>query len=166
MFFSAINGNGGGYYFDSAYRYTNYLGKRFFFVNTTSSIKCYVDGDLVKTITHGGSNSASVNGQLIIGVRKHYSTILQQFGGGLDSLLMIDKALSTTEMSETITSTDLNTLSYYADVGVYWKTGEDTFPAIHGTKRNVDNIYVNGLTPLKAGFCCCRLLFRQVTHEC
>ena len=144
IFNHTINGNGGGYYFDTAYKYIDYIGKRFFIVNWGTELKCYIEDQVVFTSSHSGVNSTSVNGQLFVGVRKHYSTILQGYLGGLDDVILFDEALDSTKRNEVLNSSDLTTLSNYNLVGAYWKMGEDTFPNIHDTKRNVDNTYVNG----------------------
>ena len=145
VFFSAINGNGGGYYFDSPHRYTDFVGQRFFIVNTATEIICYIGDQAVKTITHAGANTTSPNGQLIVGLRKHSTTILQQYGGGLDDVLLFNVALISAQRLEVVASSDHTTLSNYSDVGAWWKMGEDVFPDIHDEKRNVDNTYLNGL---------------------
>lgn len=145
VFFSAINGNGGGYYFDTAYRYTDFVGQRFFIVNTPTALVCYIGDQAVKTITHAGANTTSPNGQLIVGLRKHSTTILQQYGGGLDDVLLFNSALSSAQRLEVVASSDHAALSNYSDVAAWWKMGEDTFPDIHDEKRNVDNTYLNGL---------------------
>ncbi len=144
IFFHTVNGNGGGYYFTGE-QATNLTNKRFFFINDGATLTCYIEDSVGFTTTHNAGNSTIFNGQLIVGLRKHYSTIMSQTAAGIDDVLIFNTALSSAQRLEVVASSDRTNISNYADVGAYWKMGDDTFPAIHDEKRNVDNTYLNGL---------------------
>ena len=144
VFMHGINGNGGGYYFTSE-QTSNLTNKRFFFINDGATLSCYIENNLAFTTTHNSVNSTAVNGQLIVGLRKHYGTIMSQSAGGLDDVLIFNAAINSTQMLEVMASVDHTSLSNYAAVGAWWKMGEDVFPNIYDSKRAVNNTYLNGL---------------------
>ena len=144
VFTHVENGTGGAVNF-TAMQTENLIGKRFFFINSGTTLTCNVEGITVSTVTHGGVNDDTINGQLLIGARKHYAQITSPTDVGLDSLFMMNRAITSTEIAVVMNSTDFTMLSFYSDFSLYMKLGEDDFPDVVDTKRVVTEVITNAV---------------------
>ena len=144
IFFHAENGNGGGDYF-TAKRYDDLTNERFFIVNVGTSLKCYIGTTLCYSLTHGGSNSTLVNGQLIIGLRKHYTSIMQQFDGGLGRIAILNRAITVAEMTTMLNTPGFSTLSFYSDFGAWFKIDESVYPSVNNAVTDTNYTLINGV---------------------